>query len=108
MNEDLYRYTPMIAWLLTERQKHDTMQNFLERKNKDMCGSWIDENTFQGKFKNPNSSLPCGCPKPWDFPDTSNCILNKPLYMVIPPEGVHLSCPCHSGGHHIYGNQVRC
>jgi hypothetical protein len=24
--------------------------------------------------------------------------------MVIPPEGIHLSCPVHPEGHHIYGS----
>jgi len=25
--------------------------------------------------------------------------------MVIPPEGVHLSCPVHPEGHHVFGSQ---
>ena len=37
---------------------------------------------------------------PWE---ASQCTLNKPLFMVIPPGGVHLSCPVHPGGHHIDG-----
>lgn len=41
-------------------------------------------------------------------PDTSQCILNKPLMMVIPPGGVHLPCPCHPEGHHIRGTEIRC
>lgn len=41
-------------------------------------------------------------------PDLSQCCLNKPLMMVIPPGGVHLSCPVHPEGHHIHGQQVRC
>lgn len=36
----------------------------------------------------------------------SQCVLNKPLMMVIPPGGVHLSCPVHSDGHHIFGPSV--
>lgn len=37
------------------------------------------------------------------------CILNSPLAMVIPPGGVHLSCPAHPEGHHVFGPvQVRC
>jgi len=26
--------------------------------------------------------------------------------MVIPPQGIHLSCPVHPEGHHIYGSPV--
>jgi hypothetical protein len=26
--------------------------------------------------------------------------------MVIPPEGVHISCPVHPEGHHIYGSGI--
>lgn len=44
-------------------------------------------------------------PKP---PDLSQCTMNRPLSMVIPPQGVHLSCPVHPAGHHIFGSQVRC
>ncbi len=34
------------------------------------------------------------------FQDT--CTQFKPLQMVIPPEGVHISCPVH-GGHFVTG-----
>ena len=40
---------------------------------------------------------------PWK---ESQCVLNKPLFMVIPPGGVHLSCPVHPEGHHVFGPQV--
>jgi hypothetical protein len=44
---------------------------------------------------------PCDdCDRPWR---ESQCILNKPLMMVIPPGGVHLDCPVHPEGHHIFG-----
>src|SRR5208282_5424767 len=36
----------------------------------------------------------------------SQCVLNKPLWMVIPPGGVHLSCPVHPEGHHVFGPGV--
>lgn len=51
--------------------------------------------------------LPCGCPdtQPVSY---GQCSLNQPLSMVIPPEGVHLSCPVHYHGHHIYGPRVHC
>ena len=42
---------------------------------------------------------------PWK---ESQCVLNKPIWMVIPPEGIHLSCPVHPEGHHIYGTQITC
>ena len=35
------------------------------------------------------------------------CILNKPLWMVIPPDGFHLPCPIH-GKHFIIGIRVFC
>ncbi len=51
-----------------------------------------------------------GCPsnqEPWIDPwEESQCTLNKPLWMVIPPEGVHISCPAHPEGHHIYGSSI--
>lgn len=47
----------------------------------------------------------CAQPQPFSFPD-SQCVLNKPLMMLIPPQGVHLSCPVHPGGHHVFGPQV--
>jgi len=50
------------------------------------------------------------CPandEPWIDPwEASQCTLNKPLFMVIPPGGVHLSCPVHPEGHHIYGPDI--
>jgi hypothetical protein len=40
---------------------------------------------------------------PWK---EAQCTLRKPLWMVIPPEGVHLDCPVHPEGHHVYGPRV--
>jgi hypothetical protein len=58
-----------------------------------------------------NSNLGGNCPfcKPAQRPDPwrdAQCTLNKPLWMVIPPEGVHLSCPVHPEGHHVFGSSV--
>ena len=36
----------------------------------------------------------------------SQCVLNKPLFMVIPPGGVHLDCPVHPEGHHVFGPSI--
>jgi hypothetical protein len=37
------------------------------------------------------------------------CTAHKPLLMVVPPEGAHISCPVHPEGHHISGPpQVIC
>ena len=44
--------------------------------------------------------------KPFDPFRESQCVLNKPLFMVIPPGGVHLECPIHPEGHHVFGPQV--
>jgi len=52
-----------------------------------------------------DEKLPCGCRKPWAVPNIQ-CVLNKPLMMVIPPDGAHLSCPAHAEGHHVFGSQV--
>ncbi len=41
------------------------------------------------------------------FPDETECVLNKPIFMVIPPQGVHLPCPAHPKGHHVYGPRIR-
>ena len=60
-------------------------------------------------YKKPRCPFP-GCPendRP-DPQDTRDCTLNKPLWLVIPPEGIHLSCPVHPEGHHIYGSIVTC
>jgi hypothetical protein len=50
------------------------------------------------------------CPsnqEPWTDPwEAAQCTLNKPIWMVIPPEGVHISCPVHPEGHHIYGSPI--
>lgn len=40
---------------------------------------------------------------PWK---ESQCVLNKPLFMVIPPEGAHLTCPVHPDGHHVFGSGI--
>ena len=40
--------------------------------------------------------------------DGRECSLNKALWMVIPAEGIHLHCPVHPEGHHIYGNEITC
>ena len=80
---------------MTGRRKNDTMKEYLDRRNNmqvwEECGSGIGSNI-----------QPCGCPAPYN-PGGLGCVLNQPLMMVIPPEGVHLNCPAHSGGHHIYG-----
>lgn len=44
--------------------------------------------------------------KPLDPWREAQCVLNKPLMMVIPPGGVRLSCPVHPEGHHVFGSQV--
>jgi hypothetical protein len=44
--------------------------------------------------------------KPIDPWRESQCVLNKPLWMVIPPGGVHLECPVHPEGHHVFGSPV--
>lgn len=49
------------------------------------------------------------CPpdkQPFDPWKESQCVLNKPLWMVIPPEGIHLACPVHPEGHHVYGTTI--
>ncbi len=44
------------------------------------------------------------CPQsPWA---QSQCVLNKPLWMVIPPGGIHLDCPVHPDGHHVFGPEI--
>lgn len=75
---------------------------------------WTDDISTSGReYQNYGGyagghTLPCGCPEPWS-PDTFNqCTLSKPLLIVIPPKGIHLSCPVHSAGHHIYGSRVHC
>jgi hypothetical protein len=50
------------------------------------------------------SCLSCTRPRP--LPTAIGCVLEKPLMMVIPPQGVHLDCPVHLEGHHIFGPQV--
>ena len=42
-------------------------------------------------------------PKPWPKPE-AECVLGKPLWMVIPPGGMHMACPAHAEGHHIHGS----
>jgi hypothetical protein len=56
-----------------------------------------------------DTMIPCGCPSTWE-PSTLpyGCTLNQPLFMVIPPEGIHLDCPVHRLGHHIRGKRVVC
>src|SRR5271157_2470442 len=44
--------------------------------------------------------------KPRDPFRESRCVLNQPLFMVIPPGGVHLSCPIHPEGHHVFGPEI--
>jgi hypothetical protein len=36
-----------------------------------------------------------------DMRDLEECSLNKPVLMVIPDEGIIISCPCHLEGHFI-------
>ena len=55
-----------------------------------------------------NHTLPCGCPAPWPPNDSQQCVLNKPMGIVIGPKGIHLSCPAHPAGHHIYGQSGWC
>jgi len=59
------------------------------------------------------SMFPRRCPRPRPVPVPfrdpwveSQCILNKPLLMVIPPEGIVLPCPVHPGGHFVHGSPV--
>jgi hypothetical protein len=44
-------------------------------------------------------------PDPWR---ESQCILHRPLWMVIPRGGIHLPCPCHPEGHHVHGPEIMC
>ena len=64
---------------------------------------------INSKLKHPRCPHP-GCPsneEPWVDPwEASQCTLVKPLWMVIPPEGTHISCPVHPEGHHIYGSGI--
>lgn len=58
-------------------------------------------------FERGIAKTPCPyCEHPPDPFRDSQCVLNKPLHMVIPPQGAHLSCPVHPDGHHIFGSQV--
>lgn len=41
---------------------------------------------------------------PWQ---QSQCTMNKPLLLVIPPGGIHVACPIH-GSHFLVGPQVTC
>ena len=71
----------------------------------DYDSPWSD----QLKLRKPSTKK---CPfcdperKPFDPFRESRCVLNQPLMMVIPPGGVHLECPVHSEGHHVFGPQV--
>ncbi len=37
----------------------------------------------------------------------NRCTAWKPLMMVIPPDGITISCPVHKDGHFIRAPQVR-
>lgn len=55
------------------------------------------------------NGAPCPfCPPnkrdPWA---EAQCILGKPIWMVIPPEGIHMPCPAHPEGHHVFGSPAR-
>ena len=64
------------------------------------------KNLKQRKPRCPHPNCPSN-QEPWIDPwEESQCTLTKPLWMVIPPEGVHISCPVHSEGHHIPGNGI--
>ena len=62
---------------------------------------------FPYPFPSPRPPRRCPwCPpRPPRLP-LAECSLHKPLWMVIPPGGVHISCPVHPNGHHIFGSQV--
>lgn len=45
----------------------------------------------------------CEC-KNFKEPNT-DCSLNKPQYMVVPSEGLHISCPVH-GKHFVIGSRI--
>lgn len=52
----------------------------------------------------------CPCHKyPRSLPDSPSqlCALLKPLFMVIPPGGMHLDCPVH-GSHFIASSAIWC
>jgi hypothetical protein len=71
-------------------------------------GRLMNEDEIWGQVIGRKPCPDCQRPKPRRHPDYSpECTLNKPLWMVIPPEGAHLSCPIHPNGHHIYGPSVR-
>jgi hypothetical protein len=79
------------------------INKYRERVERNNMGGLMTVEELENKYA---AKLPCGCPKPWRIPKHPQCVLNKPLYMVIPPEGIHLSCPAHSEGHHVFGSQV--
>lgn len=100
-------------------QYNKAINEYRKRVRRNNMGGWIGMEELQQLYNDgyitseqleayKGKKLPCGCPKPWSFPWHVQCVLNTPLYMVIPPDGVHLSCPAHPEGHHVFGNQVTC
>ena len=65
---------------------------------------YINNKNRKRKCPHPNCPVP-ERPGPWEF---SQCTLNKPIWIVIPPGGhIHLDCPVHPEGHIIYGPDIR-
>ena len=49
----------------------------------------------------------CPVPERPDPRELSQCTLNKPIWIVIPPGGhIHLDCPVHPEGHIVYGPDI--
>lgn len=87
-------------------QYNSAINEYRKRVRRNDMGGFIDIPPDIAELYITSENLPCGCPKLWKVPRSPQCILNQPLMMVIPPDGVHLSCNAHPEGHHVFGSQM--
>jgi hypothetical protein len=68
---------------------------------------WTDGHDYE-KYPGRRPCPHPGCPIPYRDPwRESQCVLNKPLGLYIPPgEHIHLECPVHPQGHVLYGSPI--
>jgi hypothetical protein len=68
---------------------------------------WKDSHDYEkypGRRPCPHPDCPIPFRDPWR---ESQCVLNKPIGIYIPPgEHIHLECPVHPGGHVMYGSPI--
>ena len=84
------------VWLSSSRTRGESFTMGLSPSEARMLASWLVEAAYDAETSASIRDMKR---------NFHQCTLNKPLLMVIPPDGCDICCPIH-GKHRIFGTQV--